>query len=168
MLEESCNQVHCYLLKGKGVFVGDYVVEWCTLFVCEDFVLLACSTSFNIIHDLLIHPCPLCMGFSFLNSFILSQMSCCGMIVDNGHDRSLLCFIKLFFHMHYVNKVFRWDDWHASVVIFTLVNTKWSGECVCRDVFLARYVLNEAVVFLQICVPSCSSSVEVFRGFPVL
>ena len=52
---ESCDQIHCYLLEGSCILWDCYSVEQGFPLVCDDFILLANGTSFNIFCDPSVH-----------------------------------------------------------------------------------------------------------------
>jgi hypothetical protein len=54
------------------------------------------------------------------------------------------------------------------VVLLSLVHFRWSRKGICCYVVFARDVLYEVVVFLEVSMPVCCSTVEVFGGFPIL
>src|SRR6266404_8840082 len=54
------------------------------------------------------------------------------------------------------------------VVVVSLVGIGWSRQFVCWRVDLARDVFDDEVVFLEVGVPSCRSSVQFLWSFPVL
>ncbi len=58
LLWKSCDEVHCDLLKRESAFFGGDAVEWYSLFVSHDFVLLAGRAAFYIVCDPLSHSHP--------------------------------------------------------------------------------------------------------------
>jgi|SRR6266403_812217 len=85
LLWESCDEVHCNLLKWKGSFFGGDLIQGRLLLISKDFVLLTVGTSLDIIRYPLAHTYPFVYFGSFPNGFISFWMSSCWMIVDKGH-----------------------------------------------------------------------------------
>ena len=54
----------------------------------EDFVLLAGGASFYVVGNPLLHPRPPIPFLRFLNSFVTAWMSCCRVVVHEGHNAS--------------------------------------------------------------------------------
>jgi len=79
---KSCDQVHCYLLKWSSILRDCDSIEWGFLSVCNDLVLLATSTSFDIFCDPVVYSRPLVDFFCFPNRFVLTRVSHCHMIVS--------------------------------------------------------------------------------------
>src|SRR6266436_9317412 len=88
LLQESCNEIHRNLLKGEGAFFCGDVIERYFLFMSYDFILLACCASLHIVCYPLSHPRPWQDFCCFPNCFISSGVSCCGVVVDEGHEVS--------------------------------------------------------------------------------
>src|SRR5260370_2316902 len=56
---KSCDEIHCDLLKGKGIFWGSDMVKRDSRLMSKVLILLACCTSIDIISDPGFHPFPL-------------------------------------------------------------------------------------------------------------
>ena len=65
-----------------------YLVDRGLLSVCENLVLLASGTAFNVARDPLLHSRPPVFLLCFPKSFVSAWVSCCWMIVHEGHDTS--------------------------------------------------------------------------------
>jgi hypothetical protein len=61
-----------------------------------------------------------------------------------------------------------WQNSHVLIISFSSVSIQGSGEDIWSHVGLSRYVMNSEVIFLQVCMPSGCSAVEVLGGLPVL
>ena len=57
----------------------------------EDFVLLTRSASFDIVCDPIVHFNPFCVCFGFVDSLVSARVSCCGVVVNEGHNEPFLC-----------------------------------------------------------------------------
>ena len=55
----------------------------------EDLVLLANSASLYIVGNPFLHPRPPVFFLRFSDSFVTAWMSCCGVIMHEGHNASL-------------------------------------------------------------------------------
>ena len=152
-----------------------YSVYWGLLSVCEDLVLLASCTSLYIVSDPFLHPRPPVFLFRFPNSFVTAWVSCCGVVMHEGHNASFdfedgryndfpfrgggdRCCYELIFGKYY----------DIFVVGFSLVGTRRSRECIWGCIGFSWYIKNFIVVFLKVRMPSGCSSVEILRGFPIL
>jgi hypothetical protein len=62
----------------------------------------------------------------------------------------------------------RWEYGYVSIVSFALIGSRGSRKDVWARVGFPRYVMDDEVVFLQVCVPPGCTSVEVLWGFPIL
>jgi hypothetical protein len=62
----------------------------------------------------------------------------------------------------------RWEYGHISVVSFALIDGRGSRKDVWARVGFPSYVMDDEVVFLQVCMLLGCASVEVLWGFPVL
>ena len=83
---KSHDQVHCYLLEGLCILQDCNSVEWGFSLMCNDFVLLAGRTSFNVVYNPGIHTWPLVDFFCFPYCFVPSWVSCCHMIMGVKHN----------------------------------------------------------------------------------
>ena len=54
----------------------------------KDFVLLAGGTSFYVVGNPFFHPRPPVLLLCFPNGFVAAWMSCCGVVVHEGHNAS--------------------------------------------------------------------------------
>jgi hypothetical protein len=54
------------------------------------------------------------------------------------------------------------------IVFFALVSSLGSGKDVWSCVSFPRYMVNDEVVFLQVCMPLGHMPIKIFRGFPIL
>ena len=54
----------------------------------EDFVLLASSASLYVVGDPFFHPRPPVFFLRFPNSFVTAWMSCCRVVMHEGHNAS--------------------------------------------------------------------------------
>jgi hypothetical protein len=86
---KSCDKIHCNVPKGLCILFG-FNVEWGSLSsVCEDLVLLAGCTSFDVFCDPLLGSWPVVSFHYLLGCFISSQMSYNWWIMLDFHDLSL-------------------------------------------------------------------------------
>ena len=142
----------------------------------EDFVLLASSASLYVVSNPFLHLRPPVFFLRFPNSFVTTWVSCCRVVMHEGHNAS------------FDLKDGRYDDFpfrgggnsrryyelvfgeycDVFIVSFPLVGTRWSRECIWRCIGFPRYVKDFVIVFLKVGMPSGCPSVEVFWGFPVL
>ena len=60
------------------------------------------------------------------------------------------------------------DDGDVLVVLFSMVFTRWSRQCIGSSIGFTRDVLQDVIIFLEVCVPSGCATVQVSRRFPVL
>ena len=60
------------------------------------------------------------------------------------------------------------DNGDIFVVLFSVVFPRWSRQCIGSSVGFARDVLQDVIVFLEVCMPSGCATVQVSGGFPVL
>ena len=74
VLGQSCDQVHCYLLKGEHIFLGCNLIQRDFSFISNVFVLLAYCTSFDVVSYSLAHALPIVLLFSFVDD--LSHPGC--------------------------------------------------------------------------------------------
>ncbi len=124
LLRESRDEVHCNLLKGEGAFFSGDAVERYFLPMSHDFILLADCTSFHVVCYPLSHSCPW-QGFCcFPDRFILSRVSCHGVVVDEGHEVPFggiwdLCYVGG------IDKEFRFKEGLILVVVVSLIQIWW-------------------------------------------
>ena len=152
-----------------------YSVCWGPLSVCKNLVLLTSGTPLDVVCDPFFHSRPPVFFLCSPEGFVSTWVSSCWMIVHKGHDASFNfedqehndssfgvhdsgCCYEFFFREYY----------NILVISFSLVSTGRSGECVWGCVGFARYVEDFVVVFLEVRMPSCCSSIEVLWGFLVL
>ena len=60
------------------------------------------------------------------------------------------------------------DDGDVLVVFFSMVLTRWSRQCISSSIGFARDVLQDVIIFLEVCMPSGCVMVQVSRRFPIL
>jgi hypothetical protein len=90
VLRQPRDQIHGYLLEWKCVWARRDSVHWRLFLVCHYFILLASGASLDVVCDPLAHPWPLLVLFGFADCFVSSGVSCCSVVVDQGHDGSFL------------------------------------------------------------------------------
>jgi hypothetical protein len=147
--------------QGANPVKGDFGV------VDKDFILLAGCTPFHVLSDPMVHPWPGEVILSLPDCFVLPRVFCCGVVVDQGHEVLLLGL------GHSVDgdksyEFLRQEYNYVSVILFSLVDGWGSREDVWPHVGFPRYVVDDEVILLQVCMPSGCSSVEVLWGLPVL
>src|SRR6266850_882058 len=71
---KSRDQIHSYLLKWLGIKRGCNSIEWGFLPVSDIFVLLACSTAFDVVSDPVVHLRPLVDFFCFSDRFVSARI----------------------------------------------------------------------------------------------
>jgi hypothetical protein len=133
----------------------------------EDLVLLAGRTALNILGDPMVHPWLKEAVSGLSDRFILAWVPHCGVVMDQGHQVTFLCFRGLP-NCYGLYKFLWWQHSYISVVFFPLVGVEGSEEDVGSCVGLSRYVMDSEVIFLQVCMPSGSPLVKVFQGLPIL
>ena len=143
--------------------------------MCKDFVLLAGCASFHIVRDPFLHLGPPIFLLCFPEGFILSWMSCCGVVMHEHHDPPFY-----FEYWWYDDFSFRGDNGRCCyefvfgeycdtfIVGFPLVSARWSRKCIWGCIGFSWHVEDFVVVLLEVSMPSGCSSVEVLWGFPVL
>ena|SRR6266403_5922246 len=92
LLRKSGNQVHGNLLEWESSFTSCNAIEGCLLFVRDNLILLTVCTSLYVIGYPLTHSDPSSYFGGFLDGFISSWVSCCGVIVDDGYQLAFFCF----------------------------------------------------------------------------
>jgi hypothetical protein len=89
-------------------------------------------------------------------------------VIIKDHEVAFRDFVVVGTGVSYVCESFWGYERDVSVVLFSLVDTGWSRQCVCRNVCVPWDVFDLIVVFLEVSVPSCGASIEVLRRLPVL
>jgi hypothetical protein len=84
---EACDEVHCYLLEGKGMVGRWNAVCGGTRFVGDDFVLLTSCASSYIVGYPRVHPLPLTALFHPSYCFVSSWVAGRGVVVRPCHQR---------------------------------------------------------------------------------
>src|SRR6266478_381300 len=124
VLQESRNEVHRDLLKGEGAFFCSNVIEQYPFLVGQNLILLTDCASFYIVRYPLAHSRPW-QGFGcFPDRFILSWVSCCGMVVDEGHQVSF----GGVWNLRYVggsDEQFWLEESLILIIVFPLVCIQW-------------------------------------------
>jgi hypothetical protein len=150
-----------------GIFWGANPVEGGLSAVDEDLILLAGHASLHVLGDPVVHPRPGEASFGLLNRFISPGMACGGVVMDQGHEISLLG-LGYSTDDNRSRELLRWEYDHISIVLFALVSSWGSRQDVWSHVGFPRYVVDDEVILLQVRVPSGHSSVEVLQGLPIL
>ena len=170
---QSGDEIHGNRLKGECSLFGRYAINRHFLLMHKILVLLACCASLNVVRYPLVHIRPPVAFFGFADGLVPARVARGRVIVHKGHNAPFY-----FGDGRYVDLAFRGNSGHdkpfgieqfySLVVGFALVCSGKSGECVGGNVGLSRDVENFVVVFLQVCMPSCCSPIEVSWGFPIL
>jgi hypothetical protein len=150
-----------------GVPWGIDPVEGSLSAIDKDLVLLTGYTSFHVLSNPVVHPRPGEVLFSLPNCFVSPWVTCSRMVMDQGHEVLLLGF-RYSINADGLHKFLRWEDDHVSVVLLPLVSGRGSREDIRPGIGFPRYVVDNEVVLLQVCMPPGHSSIEVLWGFPVL
>src|SRR5229473_2666364 len=107
------------------------------------------------------------MVLGLSKGFVSSGVSCCRVVVNQGHEVSFLHF-KRGRYGYLSDELRRWEDNHVPVVFLALFDIQRSRQDIWARVRFTRDVMNLEVVFLQVGVPSCCPPVQVLWRFPVL
>src|SRR5216684_1010042 len=91
-LWQAGDQIHSDLLEWKGVFRGGDMVEGDSRSMRKVFVLLTRRTSGDIVGNPGLHPFSDQVVLGLSESLVPSRVSCCRVVVDQGHKISLLRF----------------------------------------------------------------------------
>jgi hypothetical protein len=150
-----------------GIFQGADSVEGGLGMVDEDFILLTSRTSLHILGNPMVHSRPGKMSLSLSNRFVLPRVACSGVVMDQGHEISLLGF-RYSANNDRSRELFRWEYNHVSIVFFALISNQGSRKDVWARVGFPRYVVNDEIIFLQVCMPLGCTLVKVFQGLPIL
>lgn len=144
---QPSDQVHGHTLEGQCSRLCQYVIHPSCSSMCEDLVLLAYCASFYIIGDPFFHFQPPIPFLCFSKCFISTWVSCCRVIMHQGHDSSLH-----FQNRGHHNLSFHRDSGgccdkfavreHCDVLIvhFALVSSRGLRECVWRCVGFSWYI----------------------------
>ena len=87
-LGKADDKVHSNLLKWKGSWVSGDLVHWGVSAMGDDFVLLACRTSLNVLGDPSAHVRPPIFPLRLGDGFVTSRMSSYEALVYHSHDFS--------------------------------------------------------------------------------
>jgi hypothetical protein len=150
-----------------SVYWGANPVEGDLGAVDEDFILLAGCTPFHILSNPMVHSWPREVVFGLLDCLVSPRVSCCGVVMYQGHEVSLLS-LRDSINGDGSYELLRQEYSYVLVVLFPLVNVQRSREDIQSCVGFAGYVMDDEVVLLQVCMPPGCSSVEVLQCFPVL
>jgi hypothetical protein len=154
-------------LEWVGIFRGADLVEGGLGTVDKDFILLTSRTSLHVLGNPMVHSWPGKMSLSLSDRFVLPGMACGGVVVDQGHEISLLG-LGYSANNDRSCELFGWEYNHVLIVFLALIGSRGSRKDVWPCVGFPRYVVNDEIVFLQVRVPPGCMPVKVFRGFPIL
>ena len=104
---------------------GD-AVERGFLSMGEVLVLLTGCTSFDIFSDPLLHTFPRMMLLGSSYGFVLPRVSSGRVVMHHYHEVALHFFAYDFFQSRRGYEAFGWENYYVLVVVFPLVNTRWS------------------------------------------
>ena len=99
----------------------------------EDFVLLASGASLHVVGNPFLHSGPPILFLRFPNSFVTAWMSCCGVVMHEGHNASFdlnnggyddLSFVGNGSSRCHYELVFR-EYCDVFIVGFSFVGTRW-------------------------------------------
>jgi hypothetical protein len=150
-----------------GAFWGADLIEGGLGAVDKDLILLTGCTSLHVLGDLIVHPWPGKALLSLLNHFVSPRVACSRMVMNQGHEVSLLG-LRYFVNGDGPCEFLRWEYNYVPVVFFPLVGSQGPRKDVWSHVGFPRYVVNDEVIFLQVCMPLGHSSIEILWGLPVL
>src|SRR6266850_1848351 len=85
---KSCDKIHSNMLKRSCTCFCAYAIKGSFLLMCEDLVLLADCTSFDIFCDPLSGSRPMILFCNSSGSLVSSRVSCCGNVMPDIHDFS--------------------------------------------------------------------------------
>src|SRR5229473_1657126 len=94
------------------------------------------------------------MFLGLSNGLVPSRVSCCGVVMNQGHKVPFLHF-KRGGYRYLSDEFCRWEDDHVPIVFLTLFDVQRSRQNVWTCVCLAWDIVNLEVVFLQVGVPPC-------------
>ena len=114
----------------------------------KDFVLLTGCASLDIVRDPLVHTVPSDKLFSFPDGFIPSRVACQWVIVCDVHAELFCVLVDRFVDSGGIDEFVRWDHGDLLVVVFPLVGSGWSRQCICWNISLSGNMLYLVIVFL--------------------